>query len=124
MQILHLFDRIAQWHRLVLQEKRKHYSCWPVVIQTAMKAFNHLTQMTRVTLIISSNLLAPCQQLTNTLALGELAKLDRIHIPGDFLWNIESTCEVIRDNFSDSETRMQKIGIMKNDFDASFNLQF
>ena len=124
MQILHLFDRIAQWHRLVLQEKRKHYSCWPVVIQTAMKAFNHLTQMTRVTLIISSNLLAPCQQLTNTLALGELAKLDRIHIPGDFLWNIESTCEVIRDNFSDSETRMQEIGIMKNDFDASFNLQF
>ena len=124
MQILHLFDRIAQWHRLVLQEKRKHYSCWPVVIQTAMKAFNHLTQMTRVTLIISSNLLAPCQQLTNTLALGELAKLDRIHIPGDFLWNIESTCEVIRDNFSDSETRMQKIGIMKNDFDANFNLQF
>ena len=80
--------------------------------------------MTRVTLIISSNLLAPCQQLTNTLALGELAKLDRIHIPGDFLWNIESTCEVIRDNFSDSETRMQKIGIMKNDFDANFNLQF
>ena len=124
MQILHLFDRIAQWHRLVLQEKRKHYSCWPVVIQTAMKAFNHLTQMTRVTLIISSNLLAPCQQLTNTLALGELAKLDRIHIPGDFLWNIESTCEVIRDNFSESETRMQKIGIMKNDFDANFNLQF
>ena len=36
----------------------------------------------------------------------------------------ESTCEVIRDNFSDSETRMQEIGIMKNDFDANFNLQF
>ena len=32
--------------------------------------------------MIASNLLAPCQQLTNTLASGELAKLDRIHIPG------------------------------------------
>ena len=31
--------------------------------------------------MIASNLLAPCQQLTNTLASGELAKLDRIHIP-------------------------------------------
>ena len=37
--------------------------------------------MSSVTLMISSNLLAPCQQLTNTLALGELARLARIHIP-------------------------------------------
>ena len=27
------------------------------------------------------NLLAPCQQLTRTLALGLLARLDRIHMP-------------------------------------------
>ena len=60
-----------------------------------MKAFNHLTQMTRVTLIISSNLLAPCQQLTNTLALEELARLARIHIPeeeNNVVWQM--FCEV------------------------------
>ena len=82
--------------------------------------------------MISSNLLAPCQQLTNTLALEELAKLDLIHIPeeeNNSVWRFFvkywiHTWEVIRDNFSDSETRMQEIGIMKNDFDASFNLQF
>ena len=27
------------------------------------------------------NLLAPCQQLTSTLAFGLLARLDRIHMP-------------------------------------------
>ena len=30
---------------------------------------------------MKTNLLAPCQQLTSTLAFGLLAKLDRIHIP-------------------------------------------
>ena len=51
--------------------------------------------MSSVTLMIASNLLAPCQQLTNTLALGELARLDRIHIPeeeNNVVWQM--FCEV------------------------------
>ena len=43
---------------------------------------------------MKTNLLAPCQQLTSTLAFGLLAKLDRIHIP----WQSYCHREAIKKN--------------------------
>ena len=65
--------------------------------------------MSSVTLMIASNLLAPCQQLTNTLALGELARLDRIHIPDreeiNSVWRL--FCEILNPHLRSDSRQFQ-----------------
>ena len=50
---------------------------------TMMMMTTTTTMMMMMTTMMMTmvNLLAPCQQLTRTLALGLLARLDRIHMP-------------------------------------------
>ena len=52
-----------------------------VIMMTITITTMTIMVMRRRTMVMMMNLLAPCQQLTNTLAFGLLARLDRIHMP-------------------------------------------